>query len=68
MNHETEINNQGIYKCLACGNEIIVPIDESAGAKQEFVDECPKLQPLKCHPYQNRRWQQCAGVGEGTFS
>ena len=42
MNHETKIKKQGIYNCVACGNEILVPIDESVGAKQEFVDECPK--------------------------
>ena len=41
MNHETKIRNQGIYNCAVCGNEIVVPIEESAGAKQEFVDECP---------------------------
>ena len=41
MNHEPKISNQGVYNCTFCGNEIVVPIDESEGAKQEFVDECP---------------------------
>jgi hypothetical protein len=27
--------------CTSCGEEIPVPIDLSAGAKQEFVEECP---------------------------
>ena len=43
MNHETKIRNQGVYNCALCGNEIVVPIDESAGLTQEFVDEnCPQ--------------------------
>ena len=41
MNHETKVNNQRLYNCTFCGNEIVVPIDESEGAKQELLDECP---------------------------
>ena len=42
MNPEPKVNNQRIYNCLGCGNEIVVPIDESARAKPESFDECPK--------------------------
>lgn len=42
MHHETKIKNEGVYNCAFFGNEIVVPIDESAGTKQEFVDDCPK--------------------------
>ena len=42
MNREATIDNEAIYNCSFCGNETVVPIDESAGMKQEFVDECPK--------------------------
>jgi DNA-directed RNA polymerase subunit RPC12/RpoP len=42
MNHETKVNNQRVYNCTFCGNEIVVPIDESARAKPEHVDECPE--------------------------
>ena len=42
MNHEPKVNNQRLYNCTFCGNEIVVPIDESARAKPEYVDECPK--------------------------
>ena len=42
VNHERRINNEAVYNCSYCGHEILVPIDESDGVKQEFVDECPK--------------------------
>jgi len=29
------------YVCDACGEEIVVPIDLSAGAEQEYVEDCP---------------------------
>ncbi|MBI5763445.1 MAG: CPXCG motif-containing cysteine-rich protein [Planctomycetes bacterium] len=27
--------------CDSCGEEIVVPIDPSAGAMQEYVEDCP---------------------------
>jgi hypothetical protein len=29
------------YICDACGEEIVVPIDPSAGHEQEYVEDCP---------------------------
>lgn len=29
------------YVCSACGEEIVVPVDLSAGAVQEYVEDCP---------------------------
>jgi len=34
------------YACDSCGEEILVPIDLSAGASQEYVEDCP----LCCRP------------------
>ena len=29
------------YICDSCGEEIVIPIDTSAGANQEYVEDCP---------------------------
>jgi hypothetical protein len=29
------------YICDACGEEIVIPLDPSAGASQEYVEDCP---------------------------
>lgn len=29
------------YTCDSCGEEIVIPIDPSAGATQEYVEDCP---------------------------
>jgi hypothetical protein len=29
------------YVCDACGEEIVIPIDFSAGKSQEYVEDCP---------------------------
>ncbi len=29
------------YTCVSCGEEIVIPIDLSAGANQEYVEDCP---------------------------
>lgn len=29
------------YICDACGEEIVIPIDLSAGEAQEYVEDCP---------------------------
>ena len=34
------------YVCDACGEEIVVPVDLSAGLSQEYVEDCP----VCCHP------------------
>ncbi len=32
---------EGSYFCGACGEEIVIPIDPSAGMRQEYVEDCP---------------------------
>ncbi|ADB15472.1 hypothetical protein Psta_0787 [Pirellula staleyi DSM 6068] len=29
------------YICDACGEEIVIPIDLSAGTEQQYVEDCP---------------------------
>jgi hypothetical protein len=29
------------YACDACGEEIVIPLDLSAGKSQEYVEDCP---------------------------
>ena len=40
------MNDDASYTCDACGEEIVIPIDPSAGSKQEYVEDCP----VCCHP------------------
>jgi len=40
------MQNEASYICDACGEEIVVPVDPSAGASQEYVEDCP----VCCHP------------------
>jgi hypothetical protein len=37
---------EGAYLCDACGEEIIIPIDRSAGSAQSYVEDCP----VCCNP------------------
>lgn len=32
---------EGTYLCESCGEEIVIPLDLSAGAEQEYVEDCP---------------------------
>jgi hypothetical protein len=34
------------YICESCGEEILIPVDVSAGASQQYVEDCP----VCCHP------------------
>jgi hypothetical protein len=36
-----EMKDEASYVCDACGEEIVVPIDLSAGSEQEYVEDCP---------------------------
>lgn len=38
----------GRYACPSCGEEIVVPVDASAGEEQEYVEDCP----VCCAPVQ----------------
>ena len=35
------MKDEASYHCDACGEEIVVPIDLSAGSSQEYVEDCP---------------------------
>ncbi|MEM8865764.1 MAG: CPXCG motif-containing cysteine-rich protein [Planctomycetota bacterium] len=35
------MNSDATYICGECGEEIVIPIDLSAGADQEYVEDCP---------------------------
>lgn len=40
------MQDEAAYICDSCGEEIVVPIDPSAGPTQEYVEDCP----VCCHP------------------
>ncbi len=40
------MNDEANYVCSSCGEEIVFPIDVSAGSEQEYVEDCP----VCCHP------------------
>jgi hypothetical protein len=35
------MRDEAKYHCESCGQEIVVPVDLSAGASQEYVEDCP---------------------------
>jgi Cysteine-rich CPXCG len=35
------MKDEASYTCDACGEEIVVPIDLSAGTSQQYVENCP---------------------------
>ena len=35
------MQNEASYICDSCGEEIVVPLDLSAGESQEYVEDCP---------------------------
>ncbi len=53
------MNHEGSYICGSCGEEIVTPIDASAGTTQEYVEDCP----ICCHP--NVIHVQIETLGEG---
>jgi DNA-directed RNA polymerase subunit RPC12/RpoP len=40
------VEAEAVYICDSCGEEIVVPVDISAGAHQDYVEDCP----VCCHP------------------
>lgn len=39
--------HEASYICQACGEEIVIPVDASAGPHQEYVEDCP----VCCRPH-----------------
>jgi hypothetical protein len=35
------MRDEASYNCDSCGEEIVVPIDLTAGSSQEYVEDCP---------------------------
>jgi hypothetical protein len=35
------MQNEATYTCDACGEEIVVPVDLSQGARQQYVEDYP---------------------------
>ena len=35
------MDDEATYVCDWCGEEIVVPLDVSAGSRQEYVEDCP---------------------------
>ena len=35
------MNDEAIYICDSCGEEIVIPLDFSAGMSQQYVEDCP---------------------------
>ena len=40
------MQQEASYICDSCGEEIVIPIDLSAGESQEYVEDCP----VCCNP------------------
>ena len=40
------MSDEATYICDSCGEEIVIPIDTSAGPRQQYVEDCP----VCCHP------------------
>jgi hypothetical protein len=43
-------DQEAVYICDSCGEEIVVPVDISAGTHQDYVEDCP----VCCHPMRLR--------------
>ena len=42
----TLVRDEASYICDSCGEDIVVPIDWSAGSRQSYVEDCP----VCCNP------------------
>ena len=40
------MQDEANYICDSCGEEVVIPLDRSAGESQEYVEDCP----VCCHP------------------
>ena len=39
--HESHLPQEAHYVCDSCGEEIVIPLDLSAGSDQQYVEDCP---------------------------
>ena len=39
--HQPRPKAEASYVCDACGEEVVFPVDISAGESQEYVEDCP---------------------------
>ena len=39
--HESHFPEEAFYICDSCGEEIVIPLDLSAGQDQQYVEDCP---------------------------
>ena len=39
--HESHLPQEAHYICDSCGEEIVIPLDLSAGNDQQYVEDCP---------------------------
>jgi hypothetical protein len=46
VNTSGPMDDEATYICDSCGEEIVIPIDFSAGSEQKYVEDCP----VCCHP------------------
>jgi len=42
--------DEGAYTCPTCGEPIVIPLDPSQGADQQYVEDCP----VCCRPWKVR--------------
>ena len=35
------MHDESSYICDACGEEIVIPVDLTQGAQQQYVEDCP---------------------------
>lgn len=35
------MKDEASYVCDSCGEEIVIPVDLSAGSEQQYVEDCP---------------------------
>lgn len=35
------MKQEATYLCDSCGEEIVIPLDPSAGSSQEYIEDCP---------------------------
>jgi len=35
------MDDEASYLCNSCGEEVVIPVDLSAGSNQEYVEDCP---------------------------